>query len=224
MQLIRILKRPVSAFWTAQVVLYGCALGLAGMSSAQVPTRFPVMPEQVRLAMQKRDWPSAGVQIRLATPITATVAQPMLEIASVTSQSGHQALLRMACRIRTECLPFYASAAWPAEAPMPELLPETGERSISALSGHAAKAQAGEFPVLLTGSSSAGAVPEPTAIRIGSSATLILEGERIHIRLPVILAQSGHVGDTVRVTTPDRKQVYVAEVLSSGLLKGDINP
>lgn len=178
------------------------------------------MPEQVRLAMQKRNWPLAGVEIRLAAPITATVAQPTLEIASVTAQAGHQAMLRMVCRTRSECLPFYASAAWPTEAPMPDLLAKDGERSISASSGPALKSQS--YPALSIESSSAGAAPEPLVIRVGNSATLILEGERIHIRLPVIFAQSGHVGDKVRVTTPDRKQVYVAEVLSSELLKGDI--
>ncbi|MGI4828082.1 MAG: hypothetical protein ACRYFU_07830 [Janthinobacterium lividum] len=217
------LNRTTRVFWAAQSLLWGSGFGVTGHLQAQVLARFPVKPEQVQLAMQELDWPMRGVQVRLAAAVTATVANPTLEIASVTpSAAGHEALLRMACQIHTECLPFFASAVWPLEAPMPNLLtkPESKDRSVIS-SQSAGIAAAPELPTrnaLMPNTS------VPSVIRPGSSATLLLEGGRVHIQLHVVFAQSGHVGDTVRVTTPDRKQVFVAEVLTPELLRGELQP
>lgn len=203
----------------ARALVCSCVFGLAVKLQAQVPARFPVMPEQVLLAMQGLDLPVAGVQLRLAAPVTATVAEPLLKIDFVSLGTGHEAMLRMACRVHTECLPFFASAAWPTDAPMPDLLAKSASRNGSGFSGHTPEPRTKVFPDPLAGSSSA---PVPPAIRAGGPATLLLEGGRIHIQIHVISAQNGRVGDTVRVTTPDRKQVYVAEVLTPELLKGEL--
>lgn len=184
---------------TRALLCSGCLMGLAcNPVYAQALARFPLTPQQVLLAMQGRNWPSDGVHIRLAAPVTATVKEPVLEINAVSQGHGQELLLRMSCRVHWECLPFYASATWPAEGAKPALLTEAGKESMMAKLPASAEALA------------------------GNHATLLLEDGPIHIRLPVVLTQSGHVGETVRVTTPDRKQTYQAELLSTELLKGEL--
>lgn len=211
-----------SASWRVQVLLCSCGFGFTGQSlRAQLLARFPVKPEQVVLAMQGRDWLMDGVQVRLAAPVTATVSEPALDIKSVAASYGHETLLRVTCRVSAECLPFFASAVWPAEAPMPGLPPKRNKTGVI----HTDHAMEGQLPATLelqAGSSAEANVLMPPVIRAGSLATLVLDGPRVHIRMSVVVAQTGHVGDTVRVTTPDRKQVYVAEVLTPELLKGEL--
>ena len=205
------------------MLLYSCGFGFAGQPlRAQLLARFPVKPEQVVLAMQGRNWPMDGVQVRLAAPVTATVSEPALDIKSVAASYGHETLLRVTCRVSAECLPFFASAVWPAEAPMPGLPPKRDKRTGAIQTDHATEGQPPATLELQAGNSTEANVPTPPVIRAGSHATLVLDGPRVHIRLPVVVAQTGHVGDTVRVTTPDRKQVYVGEVLTPELLKGEL--
>lgn len=223
--MISLFDRPrqfLCVFWAARILLCLSAFGFGGYLHAQVSSRFVVTPEQVQLAMQGRGWPLDGVQVRLAAAITATVAKPSLEIDSVAPGIGHQAMLRIACRVHTECLPFFASAVWPTEAPMPDLLAKSESKTRSASSLHINETEAAPLPELPTGSSSPANISASPLIRAGSSAMLLLEGAHIHIRLHVVFAQNGHVGDTVRVTTPDRKQVYIAEVLAPEVLKGEL--
>ena len=177
----------------AAALLCGWCSALVGQAS-QPQARFSVTPEQVLQAMQERDWSVNGVQVRLAAPVTATAAHAELQIESVSPVAGHEALLRMVCRVHTECIPFFASVIWPTNVSVPSL---------------AAK------PL---GTANALA---PSVIRAGSPATLLLEGARIHIRLRVVFAENGHVGDRLRVTTPNHKQTYVAEVLTPQLLRGE---
>ena len=60
------------------------------------------------------------------------------------------------------------------------------------------------------------------SLRSGSSATLEIEQDKIHIRLAVISLQDGAIGDKVRVTSRDHKQVYMAEIIAPTLLKGTL--
>ena len=172
--------------------------------------------------MQGRHWPITDVQVRLAAAITATLAEPSLEINSVSTGASHELMLRMGCRVHTECLPFFASAVWPVDAPMPNLFPKANNGAGSASGSQAPGPLMTVSQQLLAGNSSTAAAPVPPAIRAGNPATLLLEGDRVHIWLRVVFAQSGHVGDIVRVTTPDLKQVYVAEVLTPELLQGKL--
>lgn len=190
------------------------ALGLSVDSlSAQPSVRFPLPVEQVLLAMQARNWPTEGIQVRLGTPITATTPKPTLEVKAISRGAGSEALLSMACHVRTECLPFFAFAVWPANVPLP-VIAASFQGRLGTVSASQAKS--------LTPVASAEAIAAPSAvIRAGTPATLLLEGSRTHIRLRVVLAQGGHVGEKVRVTTPDRRQTYVGEVVTPELLQGE---
>jgi flagella basal body P-ring formation protein FlgA len=54
----------------------------------------------------------------------------------------------------------------------------------------------------------------------GSRATLLLEGDHVHIQVPVVCLQNGAVGQTIRVASPDHKQTYVAQVTGNNVLRG----
>jgi hypothetical protein len=171
------------------------ALGESGMK------RYPVTPEMVVSAMQGRQLPTTGVQLRLAAEITALSAHPALEIQSISLTGNASAELRVACRNRSDCMPFYVAAAWPSTAGKPNLTP--------------ASETLAKVPAPATDSTAA-----DTAIRQGSRATLVIEDDRIHIQLRVISLEAGATGDTIRVTTPDRRQTFTAQILTPTLLKG----
>ena len=72
------------------------------------------------------------------------------------------------------------------------------------------------------------ALPAPAAsapqnvIHGGDHAMLILESADSRMSLPVICLQSGVRGQTIRVASPDHRQVYEAKVVAPGMLKGSL--
>lgn len=165
--------------------------------------RYPVSSRAVLAAMQQKQLPVNGVQIRLAAPITASVADPVLEIHSLMPGSSHSAQLLVGCRNAAECLPFYVSASWPVEV------------DVSAL--HESQSHQTDAARDVVGHS----VPEDAnVLRAGSQATLLLDGDRVHVTLRVVCLESAEPGEKVHVTTPDRRQQYVVSVIAPGVLKG----
>ena len=65
-----------------------------------------------------------------------------------------------------------------------------------------------------------GSRPESIVIRSGSSATLLLDGGHVHIRIPVTCLENGSTGQTIRATDKDRRRVYKAQVVANGVLQG----
>ena len=160
--------------------------------------RYPVTEQMVVSAMQGRQLPTAGVQLRLSAPITALSANPRLEIQSISLTGTSAAELKVACSNRADCTPFYVAAAWPESAPTAAL--------------------AEKAPVSAPISSTP--TTDEASIHRGGHATLLIEDDRIHIQLRVVTLEAGAPGDTIRVTTPDHRQSFTAEVLTPTLLKG----
>jgi hypothetical protein len=191
-----------------------CALA-AGVPQASAQSsapaagrRYPVTTENVVAAMRQRSLPADGVQIRMPAAVTAAVANPALEIRAINVGDSRSAQLLVGCRAASDCIPFYVSASWTA--------PVTLSSQLS--TGSAAKAAPASGQRL-----SKASLPEDTdALRAGASAVLLLEGDRVHVRLRVVCLEAGAPGDKVRVATPDHRQAYVAEVLGQGLLKGSL--
>ena len=192
-------RNAALALWFTSGVLGGLAFG-------QSPARrFPVTSEMIASAMQHRQLPVEGVQIRLAAPITSSVNNPMLDIESMQRSNSHNAQLRIACRNHTECLSFYVSVTWPESASPGALVAGTDSMLRSSVSA-------------VTDGKPAGG--EQATLRVGAPATLLIEEGRVHITLRVVSLGSGATGDKVRVVTPDHKITYQAEVVSPTLLKG----
>jgi hypothetical protein len=166
--------------------------------------RYPVTTEMVVTAMQYRQLPTEGVEVRLAAPITAAADNPMLDVQSVTQVNAHSAQLKVVCRNRTQCLPFYVSATWPEAS-------AGGILSTPANKVEQPKASPQQAPSA-----------SHDAIKPGSHATLMIEEGKIHIRLQVVCLQGGSAGDEVRVSTADHKVTYKAEIVTPSLLKGSL--
>lgn len=178
------------------------AMLILGSVFAQAQTaRTAITTTEVTAAMAERDLPVDGLQLKLAAQITATVANPQLEIQTVLMVNPHEARIRLACRNHSECLPFFATAAWPNRVE-PIVLPTDLDR-------HSAGKPVTKAADAMT-------------VRAGNAATLIIDGNRTHIRLEVICLQGGATGDKVRVTTRDHKVAYVAEIVNPTLLKGSL--
>jgi len=186
-----------------------CASMCMAAASAQQPgPRFALRPEQIELAMERAQMPMRGVQVKLAAPVTSSSANAKLEIRSVAMVSPRELRLRIGCSELTECLPFFAVATYPeaiGRAALPVKLDE--------------KSAGSEQPAhdLKKASASSGSA---ALMRSGSPATLDLDSNKVHVRIEVVCLENGAAGEKVRVATRDRKLTYVAEVVTSTLLKG----
>ncbi len=202
----------------AWLLLSAAALATTPPALAQAAPRSPVRSEQVLAAIQAHGWAIEGVQVVIAAPMTATVAEPALEIQSITMLTAHRVRLRMACRAHTACLPFFAIATWPERTPPESLPPELRGRSAAGNEPLRGEKQELHLQPPAVGPQRT----TPPTLRAGAAATLVIDAERIHIRLQVVCLDSGVPGDKVRVTTRDHKQAYTAEIVAPTTLKGSL--
>jgi hypothetical protein len=192
-------------------------LGLAVASSAQaLPTRFAIEAPQVMRAMEAASLPAEGVEVKLAAPITTSRANALIEVKTVTSIGHHAVRLRLACRDHSECIPFFAEVTFPDSVDVTRLYGVKTSRVAAVQSPESAN------PASVSDSA-----PKPPAIvaavlRAGSPAMLAFDADRIHIRLEVISLQTGSEGSHIRVSSLDHKQIYVAQVVTPTLLKGEL--
>lgn len=117
-----------------------------------------------------------------------------VRVVSVTDSTAGTAKVKLRCPDNHDCLPFYV---------LVHSLARTGVGS----------ARMAAPPVVGAGSAQ-------NVIRGGDRATLVLESPDSRMSFPVICLQSGALGQTIRVASPNRRQVFDAEVIASGLLKG----
>lgn len=209
-------------FLRAGVTCIVASIFAASLANAQdVPARSLLTTPQIVAAMQDRRVPTQGVQIRLAVPITSTVVHPTLEIQAIAPLNQHDVRMRVACRDRSECLPFFAIASY-AEA--------IDLTAFGIKPGHQSAPPAQPSPATKIDAQTSAPPPsyqplnqaQPSLLRSGSPATLDFDGDRVHVRVAVICLQSGTTGDTIRVTTRDHKQIYLAEIVAPNALKGTL--
>lgn len=172
------------------------------LSAQELPRRYPVTSESIVAAMGAKGLTVNGVTVSLATPISATVENPVLEVVSVTPEGERAAQLLVSCRSRLDCPSFYATARWSNAA---------GNSGISASPG---------FKRVSQSNFRAPGTTQPEGyLKIGSRTVLQLEGERIHIEMRVICLEAGGPGDKIHVSTPDRKETFEVEVVDASLTR-----
>ena len=211
--------------WCALACGGAACLMTTALFAQGVPARFPVTPAQVADAMGAAQLPSAGAEIRIAARISSAVADPLLQVQSMSLLSSHTAQLRIVCQNHFDCVPFYVSVVWPEESEditVPAALsrtPPQSKRPPVAVSATPNSPSLNDRPA--AEHTVGGPKPEPT-LRNGTQATLLMEDGRSHIRVKVVCLESGVTGDRVRVATTDRKRAYTAEVLTPTTLKGSL--
>ena len=199
------------------------ALLSSPLSAQMDQARSPVTNAQVVLALQGAQIPVEGVEIKMAAAISSSSPNAELEITGLSPVNSRTMRLRLDCKHHGQCIPFYASVAWPDKVP--------SDLDQALKSGKLAKANntikrepTGDTRKAQESIIIVGRTPEQfvSAMKSGHPATLLIEDGRIHIRLQVICLQSGITGDKVRVTTSDHKQSYLAEVIAPNLLRGSL--
>lgn len=172
----------------------------ATVFASAVPAHFAISPEQVAVALGSAGIQVDPTQVALLSAPVATSATPSLKVRTVAPSGDHTALARIECVNAQECLPFFVRI-------------QTGS-SGDALAAplHAEQHRVSPY--------------QPSArsvvVRAGSQAVLLLESERVHIRIPVICVENGATGERIRVKGTLNRLTYTAEVVDANLLKGSL--
>jgi hypothetical protein len=119
-----------------------------------------------------------------------------VRVLKVTNRTDGVLKVELRCQDNHECLPFYVLVHGLDRVNL--TLPEKRAQPVTA------------------------ARAPQNLIRGGDHATLILESRDSRISMPVICLQSGVRGQTIRVASTDRKQVFDAEIVANGMLKGNL--
>ncbi len=182
------------------------------------PSRFLLSTAQVVSAIEGRQIPSRGIELRLAAPVTSTVPNPLLQIEDIAPVNARELRLRVSCQDHSECLPFFAFATYPASTDLSSFKNKTEPHPAGAPN----RASDSKPPVPTQSATTVpdGSEPHEPAVRSGSPASLDFDEDRVHVRVDVICLENGALGDKVRVTTRDRKRIYVAQVVAPNTLKG----
>jgi len=175
------------------------ALAWTGNSSlAATRGRVAITRDQVAAAIRIAGIEVTAQQVLLLNDVAAESSAPALEVESMERWGRDRMKVRLACVSSEECLPFYVAVRLGDGASVPA-------------------------PVVDSNGASAQRSPAETAsyvVRSGSPATLLLDGEHVHIRIPVICLEEGAIGQTIRVASKDRRLTYTAKVFSGDQLRG----
>jgi hypothetical protein len=174
-------------------------LGMAQPGDA-VADGIPIAPEQVAGVLRAAGMNVTPQQISLPAAVVATSRNPVLKVGGIEAWRDHQIRVRVECTHPAECLPFVIAVL---DSHDQQVIP-TSAGALNAFEMTAASHPAAA----------------PLIVRAGSPANLLLVGEHIRIQLPVICLQSGRLGQTIRVTSKDRRQTFSAEVARPSALKG----
>jgi hypothetical protein len=178
-------------------ILLGIVIAALALT-AQAAVKYTISAEAVAAAMASTGINVAPPQVTLLSAVVANTPSPGLRVRSVERWNDGRAMVRMECASSAECLPFFVSVrlnSSPAES------------------------------VVLSPSSQVSSQPrvQPESkyvVRVGTPATLLLDGEHVHIRLAVTCLTNGAAGETVRAETPDHQMTFSAQVAGNGILRG----
>jgi len=186
------------------------AIVLATAPLSANAARVAITAPEIAAALQQAGMPVAAEQVRFLAKVVATEATPDLQAVRADVSGDTQAWVQMRCRDSAQCIPFYVALQWSSAQAAALAL-----QSLQLPSGPAAAVRS---PLV----SKPGRAKEAVVVRSGEAATLVIEGQRMRLELPVICLQNGALGSRIRVASADRKQTYMAEVVSSKLLKARI--
>src|ERR1700744_4664404 len=179
-----------------KLILFGTMLAGAACSALAASGRYPISAAQIAASVRQAGVQVTPEQVDLLTDVLATTPAPRLKVRSIEPWGDARMMARLECESSDQCLPFFVGLRVDGDA-----------------------AQAAADPQASLSASASENSPKNVVLKSGSTATLLWDSERVHIRLSVICLQNGAPGQTVRVTSMDRKLFYRAQVVDGGLLK-----
>jgi hypothetical protein len=169
--------------------------GVAIPAAGEHP-RYAINADSIAAAISTMGIHVASDQVTLLTDVVSTSKAPRLRVSEIEKAADHGLMVRMECESQEQCLPFYARIRGSEGNGTPIALP------LAHLAEHAQ--------------------PKAPEVKRGTTATLLLDGEHVHVRLSVICLENGVRGQKIRVTAGDHKPVFLAEVVDGNLLKGNL--
>jgi hypothetical protein len=163
---------------------------LAPLMGGATPALTVISGVQVTQALQ-----AAGVQaepgdVKFLSVVEAKETDFRLNVVEFERLTPRTTRVRLQCETTAQCLPFYVVVHSEGQLPGPERRPRAAR-----------------------------AAEEPWLVRTGMTVKLILEGKTLRMTMPVICLQNGRRGETIRVTGSDRKEIFLAEVIESQLVR-----
>ena len=149
-------------------------------------------------------------QLEQLSAMSSTEANPQLRVMSVDTLDADSDKVLLRCDHSGACLPFYVLIHWgkPGDRTHPG---RSGQGSLQA-TGQASNVQP-----------STGQPSEDWLVRSGKFAMLMLDGEYVHMILPVLCLENGGRGQQVRVISKNTKRRYVARVAGPGLVQSALS-
>jgi len=190
---------------TKNKLISGCiVLAAVTWPALAASEHYSIGAEQIAATVARMGVRIAPSQVTLLTDVVASTPHPALQVQFLQRSGADRFMVRMECESKEDCLPFIASV-------------HVDQGEATQLAAVSSRLSVLKEPF---SSSASGSRPESIVMRSGSPATLRLDGERVHIRIPVICLENGSTGQTIRATDKDRRRVYKAQVVADGVLQG----
>jgi hypothetical protein len=180
--------------------LIGVVIAASSLPAAVAAARYTISAEQISMAISDAGLPVSPAQVKMLTQVRAATDSPRLNVESIQRLGNNTAIVRMGCGDSAQCLPFFVKA---------ELSQNAGSEATS-------------LSIVQVLPNSPRASSRQPVMRAGAQAVLLLESERVHIRVPVVCIENGALGQRVRVRAVGNRQLYVAEVVDATSLKGSL--
>ena len=184
-------SRLAKAFAIFTVLLLA---GTGASARADDNPRTPISRECILRALHSSGIPILPDQMEQLSGITAAEPNPPLKVLSIDMLDADSDKVLLRCEHPNTCLPFYVLVHW-------------GRME----DGSAARpGQPDAEPQHVTSGN--------LLVRSGKTVVLMLEGQYIHMTLPVLCLQNGGRGQQVRVISKDTKKRYLARVTGRGVV------
>jgi hypothetical protein len=185
------------------LLIPGLTLAVAiALPAVAAPSRAAITTTQIAAAISDAGMKISAEQVTLLTDVLATTSSPTLTVQSMEPWGDHRMKVRMDCAGSEECLPFFVAVRFDSENTTQPSGEASDRSSIANLQSKLAV--------------------NSIVVRAGSPATLLLDGGHVHIRLSVVCLENGMPGQTIRVSSKDRRQTYSAEVVNKEVLRGSL--
>ncbi len=177
---------------------------------------FEITAAQVAGAIRNSGISISDGQVHLLSNVVARTGAPVLQVDSMLPMGSQKMMVRLSCVEGAECLPF-------------DVTVRTGQIPIAGIRRSQRTVVSGAAAVSALAPAPAPGQPPPAnasgksfLVRSGSPATLLLEGDKVHIRLLVVCLENGVAGQWIRVARKGNGKVFTAEVESPGVLRGSL--